>query len=289
MSTPKKGKYFTILNFFFMSLVVFLTLYPMVYLTAVSFSSARAVMNMKVTFFPVEFSVEAYRLVLQDAQFWQGYLNTFIYTIGGTLIAMITTVLAAYPLSKSWLRGNKLILRLFVFTMFFNGGLIPNFLWIKSLGLINTIWAIVLPLSLNPFFMIIMKTFLQTIPESLEEAAEIDGMNPMQILLGVVLPLSKPILATVSLFYAVFFWNDWFRPLIFLNEIQKHPVTLFLRNMVIGHTLAAQQGEVSEASEMVGEMLKSASIVLVSFPILCVYPFVQKYFVKGMLIGSVKG
>ncbi len=289
MKIQKRAKPFKIFNFLFMSLIVFITLYPMMYVLAVSVSSAEAVMNMQVTFFPKGLNVKAYSLVVQDAQFWRGYVNTFVYTIGGTLIAMTTTILAAYPLSKRWLRGNRVVLQLFVFTMFFNGGLIPNFLWVKSLGLINTIWAIILPLALNPFFMIIMKTFMQSIPESLEEAAEIDGMNPLQILLSIVLPLSKPILATVSLFYAVFFWNDWFRPLIFLNEIQKQPVTLFLRNMVIGHTLAAQQGEVSEAADMIGETLKSASIILVSFPIICVYPFAQKYFVKGMLIGSVKG
>jgi len=203
---------------------------------------------------------------------------------------MATTILAAYPLSKKWLRGNSILMNLFLFTMFFNGGLIPNFLFIRSLGLMSTIWAIVLPLAINPFYMIIMRAFFQSLPESLEEAAEIDGLNPLRILTTIVLPLSKPILATVGLFYAVFFWNDWFRPLIFLNDSRMQPVTLYLRNMVMGQQLAAQQGQVSDAgSELVSETLKSASILLVSVPIICLYPFVQRYFVKGILIGSVKG
>jgi putative aldouronate transport system permease protein len=203
---------------------------------------------------------------------------------------MVATILAGYALSKKHLRGGGIIMRLFVFTMFFNGGLIPNFLWVKSLGLINTVWAILLPLAINPFFMIIMRTFFLSIPESLEQAAEIDGLNPVQILARIVLPLSKPILATIGLFYGVFYWNDWFRPLIFLNDSRMQPVTLYLRNLVMGQQLAAQQGEVTGAgAELVSETLKSASILLVSVPILCVYPFLQKYFVKGILIGSVKG
>jgi putative aldouronate transport system permease protein len=273
-----------------MAAIVTVTLYPMIYVVAVSLSSPQAVMRGEVAFLPVDLSFSAYELVLDDSAFWSGYRNTILYTVLGTVIAMATTILAAYPLSKKWLRGNSIIMNLVVFTMFFNGGLIPNFLFIRSLGLINTIWAIVLPLAINPFYMIIMRSFFQSLPESLEEAAEIDGLNPFWILLRIVLPLSKPILATIGLFYAVFFWNDWFRPLIFLNDSRMQPVTLYLRNMVMGQQLAAQQGQIADAgSELVSETLKSASILLVSIPIICLYPFVQRYFVKGILIGSVKG
>jgi putative aldouronate transport system permease protein len=281
---------FQIANTIILGLIVLATLYPMIYVFAVSFSSPQAVMQGKVTLVPVGFSARAYDLVVHDSAFWTGYRNTLVYTIGGTAIAMGATILAAYALSKRHLRGGGVIMRLFVFTMFFNGGLIPNFLWVKDLGLINTVWAILLPLAINPFFMIIMRTFFLSIPESLEQAAEIDGLNPLQILTRIVLPLSKPILATIGLFYGVFFWNDWFRPLIFLNDSRMQPVTLYLRNLVMGQQLAAQQGEVTGAgAELVSETLKSASILLVSVPILCVYPFLQKYFVKGILIGSVKG
>lgn len=281
---------FQIGNAIVLGLIVMATLYPMIYVFAVSFSSPQAVMQGRVSVVPIGFSARAYELVLRDSAFWTGYRNTLIYSIGGTAIAMGATILAAYALSKKHLRGGGLVMRLFVFTMFFNGGLIPNFLWIKNLGLINTVWAILLPLAVNPFFMIIMRTFFLSIPESLEQAAEIDGLNPLQILARIVLPLSKPILATIGLFYGVFFWNDWFRPLIFLNDSRMQPVTLYLRNLVMGQQLAAQQGEVTGAgAELVSETLKSASILLVSVPILCVYPFLQKYFVKGILIGSVKG
>ena len=281
---------FRVLNFIFMGAIVAATLYPMLYVFGVSFSSPNAVMRGEVGLLPVGFTTQSYELVINDRAFWTGYRNTILYTVVGTAIAMATTILAAYPLSKKWLRGNSILMNLFLFTMFFNGGLIPNFLFIRSLGLMSTIWAIVLPLAINPFYMIIMRAFFQSLPESLEEAAEIDGLNPLRILTTIVLPLSKPILATVGLFYAVFFWNDWFRPLIFLNDSRMQPVTLYLRNMVMGQQLAAQQGQVSDAgSELVSETLKSASILLVSVPIICLYPFVQRYFVKGILIGSVKG
>jgi putative aldouronate transport system permease protein len=281
---------FRVLNFIFMGAIVAATLYPMLYVFGVSFSSPNAVMRGEVGLLPVGFTTQSYELVINDRAFWTGYRNTILYTVVGTAIAMTTTILAAYPLSKKWLRGNSILMNLFLFTMFFNGGLIPNFLFIRSLGLMSTIWAIVLPLAINPFYMIIMRAFFQSLPESLEEAAEIDGLNPLRILTTIVLPLSKPILATVGLFYAVFFWNDWFRPLIFLNDSRMQPVTLYLRNMVMGQQLAAQQGQVSDAgSELVSETLKSASILLVSVPIICLYPFVQRYFVKGILIGSVKG
>lgn len=281
---------FTILNTLILLSVVFITLYPIIYVTSLSLSDPKAIMQMRVKLLPVDLSAEGYKLILEDKQFWTGYKNTIIYTITGTLTAMVFTILCAYPLSKKWLKGQKTILKLFIFTMFFNGGLIPNFLFIKSLGLINSIWAIIIPLAVNPFNMIIMMTFFKSLPETLEQAAEIDGLNPVQILMRIVLPLSQAILATIGLFYAVYYWNEWFRPMIFLNDSSKQPVTLFLRNLVMGHQLAAQSGVLDEsAGQMVAENLKSASIVVVSLPILMIYPFIQRYFVKGIMLGSVKG
>lgn len=284
------SKRFTLLNTFILICVVFVTLYPVIYVASLSLSDPKAIMQMKVKLWPVDISVEGYKLILEDKQFWTGYKNTIIYTVTGTFTAMVFTILCAYPLSKGWLKGQKTVLKLFVFTMFFNGGLIPNFLFIKSLGMINSIWAIILPLAVNPFNMIIMMTFFKSLPETLEQAAEIDGLNPLQILTRIVLPLSKAILATIGLFYAVYYWNEWFRPMIFLNDSGKQPVTLFLRNLVMGHQLAAQNGVLDEsAGQMVAENLKSASIVVVSIPILMIYPFIQRYFVKGIMLGSVKG
>lgn len=280
-------KIFALFNILLMFVVTLLTLYPLAYIFSVSISDTSAVVTGKVTFYPIGFNLDAYKLVFTHPNFWSGYYNTVLYTVTGTVTALFMTIICAYPLSKKFLRGRSLVMSLIVFTMFFSGGLVPSYMLIKQIGFINKIWSIIIPGSINVWNMIIMRTFFQNIPEELDEAAKIDGLNYIQILLKIILPLSKPAIATIGLFYAVDYWNDWFRAMIYLNDNDKYPITLFLRNMVIGTELA--RGPVEEGGNIVAASIKAANIMLVLLPILTVYPFVQKYFVKGVMLGSLKG
>lgn len=266
--------------------VVVVTLFPFLNIVAVSLSSTSAVMANKVTVYPVDFDTVGYRAVLQNPNFFRGTVNTIIYTTVGTAVALVLTTLAAFALSKRRIRGRRLMTSLFVFTMVFTGGVIPNYLAIQNLRLMNTIWAIVLPMAVNPWNMIIMKVFFDNIPDELEEAGEIDGYSPLSILLKIVLPLSTSVLFTMLLFYAVWFWNDWYRPMIFLSEVRKHPVTLFLRNVVIGAGMITDEGTDMSINP---EVFTAAATVLVAFPIVVLYPFIQKHFVKGIMLGAIKG
>ncbi|MCI1982070.1 MAG: carbohydrate ABC transporter permease [Oscillospiraceae bacterium] len=285
-------KVFTAFNILFMIFVIVITLFPFIYMLAVSFSGNSAVLRGDVLFYPIDFTVTAYRNIMNDAQFWVGYRNTLIYTVGGTLISMAMTVACAYPLSKKQLPGRGPLLMFMVFTMYFGGGLIPFYLLVRSLHLINTVWAILVPGAISVYNMIVMKTFFEGIPQDIEEAAQIDGLSYIATLFKIVLPLSKPVIATITLFYAVGFWNDWFNAMIYLNSNSLYPVTLYLRNLLMGAQLAASNGQgITSGSEaaVVPQTLQAATVVLVTVPILCIYPFIQKYFVKGVMLGSIKG
>jgi putative aldouronate transport system permease protein len=291
MSKLFNYKKFTILNTINMFLIVIATLFPFVYMIAMSFSSSAAVLRGDVTFLPVEFDITAYVHVLKQEKFWIAYKNTFLYTFLGTSIALVLTIMCAYPLSKKTLVGGPAIMKFVLFTMFFSGGLIPNFLLIRDLNLYDTMWAMVLPGALNAYNVMIMKTFFQGIPHELEEAAKIDGLTDVGVLVKIILPLSKPILATIGLFMAVWLWNEWFMSLIYLKTDAKRPVAMYLRNIVLGamNTIKSGNEVDSTAAKTVPQTLQASTIVLSSIPILCVYPWIQKYFVKGVLIGSVKG
>jgi putative aldouronate transport system permease protein len=285
-------KVFTAFNILFMIFIIVITLFPFIYMLAISFSGNSAVLRGDVLFYPIDFTVTAYRNITNDAQFWVGYRNTLIYTAGGTLISMAMTVACAYPLSKKQLPGRGPLLMFMVFTMYFGGGLIPFYLLVRSLHLINTVWAILVPGAISVYNMIVMKTFFEGIPQDIEEAAQIDGLSYIATLFKIVLPLSKPVIATITLFYAVGFWNDWFNAMIYLNSNSLYPVTLYLRNLLMGAQLAASNGQgITSGSEaaVVPQTLQAATVVLVTVPILCIYPFIQKYFVKGVMLGSIKG
>ena len=284
-------KVFLVINAVLLILLALSCLYPFLNMFATSLSTNEAVMKGSVSIWPEGFNLEAYRRILKESQFWIGYKNTILYTVLGTIISLVMTIICAYPLSRKNLIGKKPILLFMIFTMYFGGGLIPSYLLIKNLGIMNTIASIVLPGAISVYNMLIMKTFFQGIPESLIEAAQIDGMGHLGILCKIVVPLSKPILATMTLFYAVGYWNDWFTALIYMNSNSKYPVTLFLRDIVMGVTLQAQSGQAIDASaatSVMAQTMQSATVMLVTVPILCVYPFVQKHFVKGVMIGSVK-
>ena len=285
---PTKGyRAFQVINTIIMIFVIFITLYPFVYLVAQSFSSDAAASAGKVTFYPIGFNVNTYKYILRDNQFFRFYVYTIFYTVVGTFISVACTALIAYPLSKPRLRLNKVITPLVVFTMYFAGGMIPNYIVITQwLGLQDSMWSIILPNAISTFNLLVMKSFFAGLPEELEEAAAIDGMNTYQIFLKIIIPLSKPIIATMCLFYMVTMWNEWFTPMLYLDSKDKWPVALYVRQLVEG----ANNTEIgSSDASSVQSTVKSATMVLTSIPIICVYPFVQKYFVQGMTIGAVKG
>ena len=260
---------------------------PFLYIIAMSFSSSEAILNNKVSLWPVGFTLEAYQQIVEYPNFFIAYGNTLIYTFCGTLLALTMMVLFAYPLSKNFLRGQSFLMKLVVFSMFFSGGLIPNYLLISSLGLTGTRFAMLIPFAINQFNLIILINFFKSLPGEIEEAALIDGLSWFGILIKIVLPLSGAALATVGLYTAVFFWNDWFYGLIYLNSSQ-YPVMLLLRNIVNGTTMVGDAGGVGEKAS-VAIAVKSAVIITSTLPIILLYPFLQKYFVKGMTVGAVKG
>ena len=221
--------------------------------------------------------------------FWINYKNTVVYTVVGTIISMFLTTMFAYALSKRRLVGRRFLTVFAVFTMFFNGGLIPNYVLINSLGFANTMWAIVIPGAISIYNMLIMKSFFENMPEELEEAASIDGLSTYGILLKIVLPLSKAVMATMVLFYAVAYWNSWFSAFIYMDKKELFPVTIYLRNMIAGTTGGMSAGATSADNlTQISANIKSVTMVLTILPILTVYPFVQKYFVSGVMLGSIK-
>lgn len=270
-----------------MALVLLICLVPFIYMLAISFSSTSAIVNNEVFLWPVGFTAESYKQIFEYPKFFHAYGNTFFYTIVGTAISLVMTILFAYPLSKPELFGQKFLMKMVIFSMYFSGGLIPNYLLVSSLHLTGTRLAMLLPFAINQFNLIIMINFFRSLPKELEEAALIDGLGYFGILRRIVVPLSTAAIATVGLYYAVFFWNDWFNSLIYLNTDQ-FPVMLFLRNIVNGTTMVGD-GAGSADKTTIALSIKSAVIIVSTVPIIVLYPFLQKYFVKGMTVGAVKG
>lgn len=281
---------FQVMNGFIMVLVVIMTLYPFLYLVAQSFSSEAAVYAGKVTVLPVGFTDKTYRVILSKPDFFRYYANTILYSVLGTIISVTATAVMSYPLAKEKLRMNKFFIPFVLFTMYFGGGLIPNYILIaKTLHMRDTIWAIIIPGAISAFNVILMKTFFASLPNEVEEAATVDGLGVYGIFLRITLPLSKPILATMVLFSIVGIWNNWFGPALFLQSKEKWPVALYLRQIIDNQISATDAGANSDTANQIAATVKSCGMVLTSLPIICIYPFVQKYFVQGMMIGSVKG
>ena len=289
MKESKGYRIFTVFNTIILILIVFVTLFPFLNVVAQSFSSEGYINSGQVSIFPKGFNINTYKIVAADHMFWINYKNTIVYTDLGTAVSMVLTTMFAYVLSKKHLVGQKFFITFAVFTMFFNGGLIPNYVLIRSLGWLNEIWAVVIPGALSVYNMLIMKAFFESLPDSLEEAAAIDGLDTYGILFKIVLPLSKPIMATMILFYAVAYWNSWFSAFLYFDKRELFPVTVYLRNMVKGATSAQSTGGMSsDNAQQVQANIKAVTMVLSVLPILVVYPFVQKYFVSGIMLGSVK-
>ncbi|MDQ0226159.1 sugar ABC transporter permease [Bacillus sp. 7586-K] len=277
--------------YIFLTIVLVIVLYPLIYIISASISSPGAVSSGKVWLWPVDISFKGYEIIFSNSQIVTGYVNSLLYTTLGTLISVTLTVLIAYPLSRKSFFGRNALMFFIVFTMLFYGGLIPTYLVVKSLGMIDTRWALLIPNAIAVWQVIIARTFFQTsIPDELVEASEMDGCSDLRFLWSVVLPLAKPIIAVLVLMYAVGQWNAYFDALIYLKNQDLHPLQLVLRNIIILNTNTAGM----EASEMLerqqlADLMKYALIVVASLPVMLIYPFVQRHFVKGMMIGSVKG
>ncbi|TDF92716.1 carbohydrate ABC transporter permease [Paenibacillus piri] len=284
---------FNYINYAMMTLVFIVVLYPIVFIVSSSFSSKEAVSAGQVLLWPVNFSLEGYEAVFRDRSVLHSFGMSVFYTVAGTTINVLVTVLAAYPLSRKDLAGRNGVMALFAFTMFFGGGLIPNYLLVKSLGLLNTPWALLLPSALSIWNMIITRTYFNaTIPDELLEAAQMDGCNDFKFLWKVVLPLSGPIVAVISLLYGVEHWNQYFNALLYLKDPGLYPLQLVLREILIRSQASMDMiADSKQAAELAGlsELLKYSLIVVATIPLMAVYPFVQRYFVKGVMIGALKG
>jgi putative aldouronate transport system permease protein len=271
-------------------LAVAVTLYPFLNVIAESFSSEKYIDFGQVTVWPRGFNLDTYKVVVSDKMFWINYGNTVLYTVVATAISMVLSTMFAYAVSKPELKGRKFFIGLAVVTMFFSGGLIPNYVLVNGLHMTNTIWAVVIPNAISVYNVLIMKSFFENMPRELEEAAEIDGLSTYGTLWRIVLPLSKAVLATMILFYAVTNWNSWFQAFLYLDHSNLFPVTIYLRNLIAGAS-SAQTSGANAAGDLtqINANIKAVTMVLSVLPILCVYPFIQRYFISGVMLGSVKG
>lgn len=272
-------------------LIVFclMILIPLLHIISGSFSDPMALLKGEVGLLPKGLTLSMYKTVFQDAEIWQGYWNTIVYTVVGTAISVMLTAFGAYPLSRKDFFGRNVFMGLFAFTMFFTGGMIPTYLLVKQLHMLNTMWSLVLPSAVSTYNLIIMRTFFQTsIPGELAESASLDGCNDLGIFFRIVIPLAAPIFAVMVLFYGVAQWNSWFPALLYVSDRSLYPLQMVLREVLIQSDISNMAGSTGDV-EVIGDGLKYATMVVATLPIMCLYPFLQKYFVKGVMIGAVKG
>lgn len=272
-----------------LALLVIAACYPLLYVLFASLSEpSRIVAHKGMLFHPLGLSFQSYLFVFKNQNVISGYLNTLFLVVMGLIVNLTMTILAAFVLSRKNVYWNKILMIFIVITMFFNGGLIPLYLVVKGIGLINSLWSVIIPFAINTFYMIIMRTAFLAIPESLEESAKIEGANHFTILMRIVLPLSLPVLAVMTLYYSVDRWNGWFYASIFLQDRSLFPLQLFLREILIGNSTDSMSSSSAGDGYQIGETIKYATIIVSTLPILVMFPFVQKYFVKGVMIGAVK-
>lgn len=274
----------------FISLISLLVILPFLYIIAVSFSPAAESMSGTFYIWPKSWTLDAYNYLLHANSFMSSIKNSLIITVMGTCISLFVSITLAYAISKKFLPGRRAMMLLIFFTMIFHGGLIPNYLVVKNLGLIDSYWAVVLPAASSAFNILVIRSFFQSLPESLDEAARIDGAGEFRILFSIVLPLSKPIIATFTLFFTVQFWNDFFSSVIYINDTSRWPIQPLLRQMVaIGSSnISAEASVDASLAANLGPNVQNAAILLAMLPIIIVYPFLQKYFAKGAMLGSIK-
>ena len=284
----KGEKFASVVNRILLVLIGFITVYPLIYVFSASLSSPDAVISGKVLLLPKEMTLDAYKKIIENKDIWIGYANSFFYTIAGTLVNIIFTVSAAYPLSKKRLPGLKGWTIFFVLTMWFQAGMIPFYLNIVDLNLLNTRTVILIAFAMTPFNMILLRTFFKSIPESLEEATKVDGASEFYILMKIYMPLSKAGLATIGLFYAVTRWNGYFWNMILLRDNSKIPLQVMLKKMIVETKIAEGIQDLDIGGTISTETLIYSTIVISVVPMMIVYPYIQKYFAEGMLLGAVK-
>ena len=293
MRRSPEDRAFIALDWILVLLIFVCVAYPLWYILVMSFDGD--IYNTSVRLFPRRFSLNGYVAVFNYTKIWSGYGNSIVYMVLGTAVNMVVTICAAYPLSRRDVRGRNFISLLFAFTMYFSGGLIPSYLLISSLGMIDTLWAMLIPGAMSVYNMIVMRTYFESsIPGDLREAASIDGCNNMVFLLRIVLPLSTPVLAVIGMYYAVGHWNSYFNALLYLNDYRRYPLQMIIReilviNSVDSNAMADYDPEAASAMMERMEIMRYSLAVVASLPMLILFPFVQKYFVKGMMIGAVKG
>ncbi|MBB6730880.1 carbohydrate ABC transporter permease [Cohnella zeiphila] len=287
-------KAFNISNMIFILFLLAIVCYPLLYIISASISDPIAVNSGRMWLWPIGVSWEGYKRVLQSAEIWTGYRNTIVYTLLGTAINLLVTLPCAYALSKKKLIGGKVVMMLLLFTMFFQGGIIPSYLVVKQLHMVNTIWAIMIPQAAAVWYIIVTMTFFRnTIPQELEEAAEIDGCSVFGVFLRIVLPLSAPIIAVMGLFYGVGHWNEYFTALLYLSNENLYPLQLVLRKILILNQMSSMLSSVKDPLVLaeqarIAEIVKYAVMIVASLPMLIAYPFLQRFFIKGVFIGSLK-
>ena len=296
VKTSYADKIFDIINVIVMIILLVIFVWPLWFIVIASVSNPNEVWNGNVLLWPKGFTMAAYEAVIEYKSIWIVYRNTIFYTVVGTMINLVMTVCAAYPLSRKDFMPRNFFMFMFMLTMYFGGGLIPTYLIVNKLGMINTVWAMMIPGACSIYNVIITRTyFINSIPGSLKDAAELDGANSFQYLVKVVLPLSKPIIAVIALYYAVGHWNDYFTALIYINKTGLMPLQSFLRDLLMsnkltmGNSMGGLDAATAEAKMQLSQTLKYSAIIVSTVPVLCIYPFIQKYFVKGVMIGSVKG
>ena len=276
-----------------LTVMLLFVLYPCIYVLSASFSSGEAVQAGKVYLFPVDFTLDGYNTVFKTSTVWIGFRNSVFYTVIGTLIQVCMTITAAYCLSRRDVVGRDFIMLMFTFTMFFGGGIIPNYMLMRSLGFINSVWAIIIPGAISAYYLIVARTFIQnSIPDELLEASMMDGCTDFKYFLSIVLPLSKAIIAVLILFYGVGNWNEYFNAMIYLNDKNLFPLTIYLKEILLSSQIdpsSVEDPELQEKIATIASIIKYALIVISMIPVMIIYPFVQKHFVKGVMIGSVKG
>ncbi len=271
--------------------IILITLYPFIYVISMSLSSPEYVLSKQVYFMPKGFSIGSYQIILGEPDVIMAFKNSIWYTVVGTLVSISLTCSAAYVLSRPQFFLRRQLMFIFAITMFISGGLIPLYVVVSELGLYNTRWSIILPYAVSTFNLIVARTYFEGIPYSLDESAKLDGANDWTILFKIILPLSKPIVAVMILFYGVGYWNSYFAPLIFLADKELQPIQLYLRSILISNLMsgASQSANVGIERALMNEQLKYSTIVISVFPITVLYPFVQKYFTQGVMIGAIKG
>ncbi|WP_168118798.1 carbohydrate ABC transporter permease [Paenibacillus sp. HB172176] len=281
-------RFFDVCNYCFLILLGVITLYPVLNVAAISLSSYSGYVSNPLMIFPIDFDLSAYGQIITNPLLLSSYGNTIFITLVGTLLNVAVTVLTAYPLAKSKIRGSRLVMFFIIFTMLFSGGMIPTFLVVKGMHLYNSLWAVIVPLLISTYNFIIVKTFFETIPDALEESAKIDGAGHMYILFKIIIPLSLPLMATVSLFYGVANWNRFFEAVLYLNDRSNWTMTILLREIITENSDLFASSDPMATEKMYPKTMQSATIIVAILPILFSYPFMQKYFIKGIMLGAVK-